>query len=302
MSTLKRSTNQVENNSNQSKKRKKKNVSALEYFKINSPNLFTKSLLSSSKIVSMSRENLDKHRAKKDLSKSNHYLVTSLINSNILSPRKHKHLIEAMLQVDKKYYCLENNLSCYVLPKDLNTSTVSKSMLYAQACILLYSKLKPGSKVLEVGTGSGLMATIIANMINCRGDIGIKRGEITSLDISSEKVEKALENVNSDTINRDLLLENNRDYFKFVEGNGKTGYPEKLNKKLYDVINVSASHTETEAPAYLKYQLREGGLMFIPVRLDNNIIIRLYQRTNGKIKYMSTTIKVDDTMSSSELE
>ena len=63
MSTLKRRNNLASNNN--SKKRKKKNVSALEYFKLNSPNLFAKSLLSSSKIISMSRENLDKHLAKK---------------------------------------------------------------------------------------------------------------------------------------------------------------------------------------------------------------------------------------------
>ena len=305
-SLKKQSSNQ---NNRKSNKRQKKHVSGAEYFQINSPQMFAKSLFTSKKIISMSRQNLDKHLAKKDLSKSNHFIISEFISQNLLDINKHKQIIEAMLQVDKKYYCKEKDISCYKLSNSVTSSEnknknekIGKDILYAHACIFLVSKLKPGSHVLDVGSNNGMLAVIFANLVNARGDLSKKRGSVVSIDIKPEKVKQSLENIREDTINRDLLLEDNQDNFKIVEGNGRNGYPESLNKKIYDIIHVNASNIETEAPAYLKYQLKEGGLMFMPVNIDGEATIRIYQRSKGKIKFINTKLELDSTMNNSELE
>lgn len=307
------------NNHKKSNKRQKKHVSGAEYFQINSPQMFTKSLFASKKIISMSRQNLNKHLAKKDLSKSNHFIVSEFIAQNMLDIKKHKSIIEAMLQVDKKYYCKSKDISCYKLSgstdnqnddhdddnndeHDMNNEKIGKDVLYAHACISLVSKLKPGSKVLDVGSNNGMLAVVFANLVNARGDLSKKRGSVISIDIKPEKVEKCLSNIREDTINRDLLLEDNQDNFKIIEGNGRNGYPENINKKIYDVIHISASNVEHEAPAYLKYQLKEGGLMFMPINVDGKTTIRIYQRSKGKIKFVNTKLELDSTMNDSELE
>ena len=213
-----------------------------------------------------------------------------------------------MLQVDKKYYCEAKDLSCYKTKSNLededkqDNEKINKYTLYAHACILLVSKLKPGSHVLDVGSNNGMLAVIFANIVNARGDLSKKRGSVVSLDIKAEKVKKSLENIREDTINRDLLLEANQDNFKVIEGNGRNGYPESLNKKIYDVIHINASNIESEAPPYLKYQLKEGGLMFMPVNIDGEATIRIYQRSKGKIKFINTKLELDSTMDNSELE
>lgn len=314
MNSLKKQSNY---NNKKSNKRQKKHVSGAEYFQINSPQMFTKSLFTSKKIISMSRQNLDRHLAKKDLSKSNHFIVSEFISQNLLDIKKHKQIIEAMLQVDKKYYCKEKDLSCYKNAKHINLKNdnddtanegnktnekIGKDILYAYACIYLVSKLKPGSNILDVGSNNGMLAVIFANLVNARGDMAKKRGSVISLDIKPEKVKNSLENIREDTINRDLLLDDNQDNFKIIEGNGRNGYPESLNKKMYDVIHVNASNIETEAPAYLKYQLKEGGLMFMPVNIDGEATIRIYQRSKGKIKFVNTKLELNSTMNNSELE
>ena len=291
-----------QNNGQKSNKRAKKHVSARDYFKMKNPQLFTKSIFSSGKLVSMSRQNLDKLRAKKDLSKSHHFLVSDFISKGILDVKKHRPIIDAMLQVDKKYYCDSGDLTCYVTSKEEPNYKIGKDTLYAYACLLLVDNLKPGSKVLDIGTNNGMLAVIMANLVNCRGDLAQKRGSVTSLEIKSEKAEKCLVNIKNDTINRDLLLEDNQDNFKIVEGNGRNGYPENLNKKLYDIIHVSASNVTKEAPPYLKYQLKEGGCMFIPINLDGKAGVRIYQRSKGKIKFITTDLILDESMMSSELE
>lgn len=306
MNSLKKKSNQ---NNKKSNKRQKKHVSGAEYFQINSPQMFAKSLFTSKKIISMSRQNLDKHLAKKDLSKSNHFIISEFISQNLLDIKKHKQIIDAMLQVDKKYYCKQKDLSCYKLAKQTgskangdNDQTIGKDILYAHACIYLVSKLKPGSHILDVGSNNGMLAVIFANLVNVRGDLSKKRGSVISIDIKPDKVKTSLENIREDTINRDLLLEDNQDNFKVIEGNGRNGYPESLNKKIYDVIHVNASNIESEAPAYLKYQLKDEGLMFMPVNIDGEATIRIYQRSKGKIKFINTKLELDSTMNNSELE
>ena len=49
----------------------------------------------------MSRQNLDRHLAKKDLSKSNHFIVSEFIAQNLLDIKKHRLIIELGVAISK---------------------------------------------------------------------------------------------------------------------------------------------------------------------------------------------------------
>ena len=203
-----------------------------------------------------------------------------------------------MLQVDKKYYCSDQELNkCYndyKTPVSIGTQT---TQMIAHACLLLQHKLKPGSHVLDIGSGNGMLSVIFANLVNARGDVSKKRGKVVGINMNSETVEESKLNIDKDTINRDLLQDTHKAHFMLVTGDGKEGYPSKSKDRLYDVIHVGGLTTTKYAPAHLKYQLKEGGLLFLPIKYEDKHegekeTIRIYQRVNGKIKFTNTELDV----------
>ena len=286
-------------NLNNSLKRNKQSITPMEYLHLNSPQMFAKNMFSQNKVISMNQDNLVKYRSDKQkaaLTKdSYHLLVSSLIEKDILDKITHKNIIDKMLQVDRKYYCDESEEYCYSDTPSVIVSkqTISALHMYAYACSLLQPNLIPGAHVLDVGSGSGMLTVIFANMVNSRGDLNTKQGKVVGVDILDEMVTLSKKNIDKDTVNRDLVLDEKQEHFKIIKGNGKLGYPEKSKDRLYDVIHVGATNHESYAPAYLKYQLKEGGLMFLPMKVDEDKqIVRLYQRKNGKIRFTNTEITV----------
>ena len=176
-------------------------------------------------------------------------------------------------------------------PIDHN-QTISAPHMHAHACMLLQEKLIPGAHVLDIGCGTGILTVIFANLVNVRGDLEGSRGKVVGVEIIDELTRKGLDNINNDTINRDLLSDFNKDNFIIRTGNGKLGFPEKSKEKLYDAIHVGAALHDRHAPAHLKYQLKEGGLMFIPAQVNNYQIIRMYQRVDNRIKFLNTELQV----------
>jgi protein-L-isoaspartate O-methyltransferase len=56
---------------------------------------------------------------------------------------------------------------------------------------------------------------------------------------------------------------------------------------------VGATNKKEYAPKYLKAQLNEGGIMFIPMEMpDGTQLIKIFQRLDGKIKYTNTDLQV----------
>lgn len=299
MNTPKKTLKNTNSSHNNSLKKNKQNVSPLEYVQMNNPHLFATNMFSQNKVTSMSQTNLEKikndQHKKTHLKESYHLLINELIEKNILDKNEHKNIIDKILQVDRKYYCNKDEELCYSdFPmKSDDNQTLSAIHMYGYACALLKNKLVPGSNVLDVGCSSGMLTVIFANLVNVRGNMNKKRGKVVGIDIIPEFVESSKEKINNDTVNRDLLLPPNHDNFSIVSGNGKLGFPEKSKDKLYDVIHVGATNDTTYAPPYLKYQLKEGGIMCIPMKIDDEKqIIRLYQRKKGEIRFTDTELLV----------
>jgi protein-L-isoaspartate(D-aspartate) O-methyltransferase len=101
-------------------------------------------------------------------------------------------------------------------------------------------KLKSGEKVLEVGTGSGYQAAILA-------DIGSEVFTIEILESLSETAQEILKSLGYSNIN-------------FKVGDGYSGWPEHAP---FDAIIVTAASEHIPEP--LIEQLKENGRMVIPI-------------------------------------
>ena len=139
-----------------------------------------------------------------------------------------------------------------------NGQTISQP--YIVAYMTQELKLKPEHRVLEIGTGSGYQAAVLATIVDSVYTIEI----VEPLGIDAEKRLRRFGYTNIIT----------------RIGDGYHGWPEKAP---FDAIIVTAA--VTEIPPALLEQLGEGGRMIIPVgqtRFHRNLV--LATKKNGKIK------------------
>lgn len=150
-------------------------------------------------------------------------------------------VIEAMRAVDRKEF-VPGGWGAYAdSPQHIGYGqTISAPHMVAIMTEAL--RLGQGMKVLEIGTGSGYQAAIIAKIV----DPGI----VYTVERVSQLREFAEENI------RRMAIENVR---LFV-GDGSCGLPEYAP---YDRIIVTCA--APSAPPPLKEQLKDGGMLLIPI-------------------------------------
>ena len=105
---------------------------------------------------------------------------------------------------------------------------------------------RPGDKVLEIGTGSGYQAAVLAEIVCRDGD-----GHVYSIERIPELAEYA---------RRNLERTGYSDCVTVITGDGTRGYPKEAP---YDRIIVTAAAPDIPEP--LIEQLKDGGRMVIPV-------------------------------------
>jgi protein-L-isoaspartate(D-aspartate) O-methyltransferase len=131
------------------------------------------------------------------------------------------------------------------------------SQPYIVAIMLDALKLSPTDKVLEIGTGSGYVTALLA--------------ELTARVISIERHESLAESA------RALLAALGYSNVNVVTGDGTQGFPEAAP---YDAIVVSAA--AADMPPALITRLGEGGRMIIPVGSEDSQQLRLVRMENGQ--------------------
>jgi protein-L-isoaspartate(D-aspartate) O-methyltransferase len=135
-----------------------------------------------------------------------------------------------------------------------NGQTISQP--YIVALMTQELGLTGKEKVLEVGTGSGYQAAILARL--CQSVVTIER--IESLSSAAQKVLA------------DLGLEN----ITFAVGDGTLGNPEHAP---YDRIIVTASAPSVPSPLY--EQLKPGGRLIAPIGDDDSQELVLVEKTDS---------------------
>ena len=136
--------------------------------------------------------------------------------------------------------------------------------MHGHACEYLINYLKPGNKVLDIGSGSGYLTHVMANLVtgSSPSSTGSSGGQVVGIDHIPELVDLARANMAKSERGRKFLESGQ---VKFSTADGRLGFKEEAP---YDAIHVGAAAKELHD--VLIDQLRAPGRMFIPVDTEEN--------------------------------
>jgi protein-L-isoaspartate(D-aspartate) O-methyltransferase len=178
---------------------------------------------------------------------------------DITSPR----VLEAMRQVPRHLFIpeplRERAYDDSPVPIGLG-QTISQP--YIVAFMTQALDVQPGHKVLEIGTGSGYQAAVLAELTR----------EVYSIEVLPELADRA----------KATLADLGYGYVRLRTGNGYLGWPEHAP---FDRIIVTAA--PPEIPQALVEQLKVGGLMAIPVGTADQDL-RILRRTPTGVELLRT--------------
>ncbi len=138
--------------------------------------------------------------------------------------------------------------------------TISAPHMVAIMCELL--DLKEGDKVLEVGTGCGYHAAVVAEIVG-------KKGKVISIEYIPELAERA----------RTILQALGYDNVEVIVGDGSKGYEKEAP---YDKIYVTAAAPDIPKP--LVDQLKPGGKIVIPIGDSVQWLIVVEKDEEGNVR------------------
>lgn len=172
---------------------------------------------------------------------------------------KDSRVLSSMLKVERHLFVpKELQLSAYTdQPLPIGEGqTISQPYIVALMTELL--ELKGGEKVLEIGTGSGYQAAILAELVK----------EIYTIEIIETLATSA----------KKLLLQLGYQNITVKAGDGYLGWPEFAP---FDAIIVTAAPDHIPKP--LLEQLKEGGRMVVPVGTYSQVLKKIVKRS-GRIE------------------
>jgi len=171
-------------------------------------------------------------------------LVQTLWDMNYIKSEKVK---KAMLNVPREEFMTPETRDLAYLDRPLplkHGQTISAPHMVAIICEQL--SLKPGMNVLEIGTGFGYNAAVVAEIVGPKGHVYT----IERIEALKERAEQNLTKTGYSNVT-------------VIYGDGTGGYPEKAP---YDRIYATASAPKIPEP--LKDQLKVGGRLLTPVGDD----------------------------------
>jgi protein-L-isoaspartate(D-aspartate) O-methyltransferase len=103
--------------------------------------------------------------------------------------------------------------------------------MHANACESMLDLLKPGAKVLDVGSGSGYLTHVLAELVS-------PGGMVIGIEHIQALVQLAQKNTEKSAEGRELLA---KGAVTYVKGDGRKGWTGKGGEDGYDVIHVGAA-------------------------------------------------------------
>ncbi|KAJ5288468.1 Protein-L-isoaspartate(D-aspartate) O-methyltransferase [Penicillium angulare] len=188
---------------------------------------------------------------------TNNELIENLFKAGLIQNERVK---EAMIGVDRAHYAPSRPYSDSPQPIG-HGATISAPHMHGHACEYLIKYLQPGSRVLDIGSGSGYLTHVLANLVT--GAPGSQeQGQVIGIDHIPELVALAQSNMNKSEQGRELQVSGQ---VKLITADGRLGWKENAP---YDAIHVGAA-AEKLHPVLIE-QLRAPGRLFIPVESESN--------------------------------
>ncbi|KAF4556308.1 Protein-L-isoaspartate(D-aspartate) O-methyltransferase-like protein [Elsinoe fawcettii] len=180
---------------------------------------------------------------------TNSELVQNLYDNGLITSERVKN---AMLKVDRAHYAPAGAYEDS--PQGIgHRATISAPHMHAAACESLLPFLKPGARVLDIGSGSGYLTHVLAELVK-------PGGTVIGLDHIQPLVDLSTANTSKSAEGRELLESGT---IKYVKGDGRKGWTGKGGEEGFNAIHVGAAtngwHQE------LIDQLRKPGRLFVPV-------------------------------------
>lgn len=138
--------------------------------------------------------------------------------------------------------------------------------MHASACESLLPFLHPTARVLDIGSGSGYLTHVLANLIAGPSDAADQAqpgGKVIGIDHIQPLVTLAINNMRKSK-DGTALLEKGR--VEYICGDGRKGHQEGAP---YDAIHVGAAAQRLHSE--LLEQLKSPGRMFIPVEEQSGL-------------------------------
>jgi protein-L-isoaspartate(D-aspartate) O-methyltransferase len=184
---------------------------------------------------------------------SNESLINNMRKLNLI---QHDDVANAMKAVDRKNYCKADEKAKYAYqdsPQEIGyNATISAPHMHGMCLELLRDYiLRPGARVLDVGSGSGYLSACMAVMLQ-QNNIA---GKVFGIEHMEPLVEQSIININKG--NADLFSSG---ILNVRAGDGYAGLPDDAP---FDCIHVGAA--APEVPKALLEQMRPGARMIIPV-------------------------------------
>jgi protein-L-isoaspartate(D-aspartate) O-methyltransferase len=171
-----------------------------------------------------------------------------------------QHVLRAMREVERHWFVPENNRSNSYEDRPLGIGygqTISQPYIVAYMTEML--KLQSNSRVLEIGTGSGYQAAVLAKIVK----------EVYTIEIVSQLGDSAAARLK-------------RLGYKNVSVKNADGYHGWNENSPFDAIMVTAAAEFIPPP--LIQQLKEGGRMIIPIGSPYlTQWLMLVEKKNGKM-------------------
>ena len=174
-----------------------------------------------------------------------------------------KRVLEAMRRVPRELFVPPHLRDLAYSDRPLSIGegqTISQPYIVALMTAAL--GLSGGEKVLEIGTGSGYAAAVLARIAD----------QVYTIERIAELAQNA----------KTLLAQIGCDNVQVIHGDGTLGWPQKAP---YDAIVVTAG--APEVPEALKKQLKTGGRLVIPVGKDmrSQELCRVTRASESEFKF-----------------
>lgn len=135
--------------------------------------------------------------------------------------------------MDRRHYCSSGAYDD--APQSIGFSaTISAPHMHASAAESLLPFLLPGARVLDVGSGSGYLTHVLANLVG-------SEGRVVGVDHIQELVDLATNNMSKSADGQEMLRTGQ---VVFVKADGRKGWKEGAP---YDAIHVGAAAVQLHA-------------------------------------------------------